>query len=621
MTVDGTTHALEPPFLVLATQNPIEYEGTYPLPEAQLDRFLLRTGVRLPGRGRRVGDARAPPRAPRRTRSSSDAVVDRDDAARDAARDRGRPRRRERRPLRRSPSSRATRESASVAVGSSPRGSLALLKLSRCRAALAGRDFVTPDDVKSVAVPALAHRLVLRPELWVQRRTGADVVQEVLDAGPRRRPRRRRTRVTRQRDAAPGGVRRAWRRPALVAALALRRPELAVARGAVRRARRARRPRRDRLAPTSARRSTASARSRATCRRRRSTVRAEAAVDRLEIGLALPDAARGRRGPRARGAPPGARTRSASSTLRLRCARWGSSQSATSGSARATGSASSAARGGSTAVGRCGSTRTPERSRRLVAPAHTQAAIGNRGRAGPRRGPRVRGHAAVRPGDRVRSVNWRASARRGALVVNERHPERNADVVLFLDSFAEARRADDGDARAGGARGGDARRRCTSSAATASGSSRSAASLRWLEPGGGARPAYRLVDALLETGVEFSYAWKDVNVIPARTLPPRALVVAVTPLLDERSIGALVRPARPRATTSSSSRSRPSRTSSRAATASTWRALRLWRLQRTDLRGRFERLGVAVATLDDETTVEAALEGVRAFRRHARLVP
>jgi MoxR-like ATPase len=78
----------------------------------------------------------------------------------------------------------ATRVSSSVSVGSSPRGSLALVKLARCRAALAGRDFVTPDDVKSVAVPALAHRLVLRPELWVQRRSGEDVVREVLDDVP-----------------------------------------------------------------------------------------------------------------------------------------------------------------------------------------------------------------------------------------------------------------------------------------------------------------------------------------------------------------------------------------------------------------------------------------------------
>ena len=78
----------------------------------------------------------------------------------------------------------ATRESARVQVGASPRGSLALLKLSRCRAALDGRDFVTPDDVKSVAVPALTHRLMLRPELWVQRVSSDDVVRQALDTVP-----------------------------------------------------------------------------------------------------------------------------------------------------------------------------------------------------------------------------------------------------------------------------------------------------------------------------------------------------------------------------------------------------------------------------------------------------
>ena len=78
----------------------------------------------------------------------------------------------------------ATRASTSLAVGASPRGSLALLKLSRCRAALAGRDFVTPDDVKAIAVPALAHRLLLKPELWVQRRSGEDVVRDTLEQVP-----------------------------------------------------------------------------------------------------------------------------------------------------------------------------------------------------------------------------------------------------------------------------------------------------------------------------------------------------------------------------------------------------------------------------------------------------
>jgi MoxR-like ATPase len=78
----------------------------------------------------------------------------------------------------------ATRAAPSCAVGASPRGSLALLKLARCRAALRGRDFVLPDDVKAVAVSALAHRLVLRPELWVQRISAEDVVREVLDTVP-----------------------------------------------------------------------------------------------------------------------------------------------------------------------------------------------------------------------------------------------------------------------------------------------------------------------------------------------------------------------------------------------------------------------------------------------------
>jgi MoxR-like ATPase len=182
VTIDGVTHVFEPPFLVLATQNPIEYEGTYPLPEALLDRFLLRIGFCYPSRDeewqvlerrleRRTEEAELRPVVDRPTllalqRAMEDvhvgepvgryivALVD------------------------------ATRESGSAAVGASPRGSLALLKLSRCRAALRGRDFVTPDDVKAVAVPALAHRLMLKPELWVQRVRPEDVVREVLETVP-----------------------------------------------------------------------------------------------------------------------------------------------------------------------------------------------------------------------------------------------------------------------------------------------------------------------------------------------------------------------------------------------------------------------------------------------------
>jgi MoxR-like ATPase len=182
VTSDGITRLLERPFLVLATQNPIEYEGTYPLPEAQLDRFVLRTGFGYPARAdewemlarridRREDDVTLAQVIDRETLLEMQASVEHvhvepsvgryivDVVA-------------------------ATRESTSLAVGASPRGSLALLKLSRCRAALAGRDFVTPDDVKAVAVPALAHRLLLKPELWVQQRSGEDVVRETLEQVP-----------------------------------------------------------------------------------------------------------------------------------------------------------------------------------------------------------------------------------------------------------------------------------------------------------------------------------------------------------------------------------------------------------------------------------------------------
>jgi MoxR-like ATPase len=179
VSIDGETRLLEPPFLVLATQNPIEYEGTYPLPEAQLDRFLLRTGFGYPTAEaewemlerrleRGVDEVELQPVVDRETLLEMQQAVEGvhvDESVGRYVVD----------------LVAATRQSPSVSVGSSPRGSLALVKLSRCRAALDGRDFVTPDDVKSVAVPALAHRLVLRPELWVQRRSGEDVVREILD--------------------------------------------------------------------------------------------------------------------------------------------------------------------------------------------------------------------------------------------------------------------------------------------------------------------------------------------------------------------------------------------------------------------------------------------------------
>jgi MoxR-like ATPase len=188
VTAEGVARPLEAPFVVLATQNPIEYEGTYPLPEAQLDRFLLRIGVGYPTQeeewemlerrmARGEDEVGLEPVA-----SASDLLlmgralegvhVDADIGRYIVA------------------LVAATRQSPRVQVGASPRGSLALLKLARGRAALFGRDFVVPEDVKALAPVALGHRLSLRPELWVQRIRGDDIVSECLAQVPTPRLRR-----------------------------------------------------------------------------------------------------------------------------------------------------------------------------------------------------------------------------------------------------------------------------------------------------------------------------------------------------------------------------------------------------------------------------------------------
>ena len=182
VTTEGETVRLDPPFLVIATQNPIEYEGTYPLPEAQLDRFLLRVNFGYPSRDdewtlleRRL--ERASDELRLEAVIDGPGLVEMQEAIEQVHVT--------------EPVGRyvvdvvaGTRASRRVQVGASPRGSLALLKLSRCRAVLAGRDFVIPEDVKAVAGPALAHRLMLRPELWVQRIRPEDVVREVLETVP-----------------------------------------------------------------------------------------------------------------------------------------------------------------------------------------------------------------------------------------------------------------------------------------------------------------------------------------------------------------------------------------------------------------------------------------------------
>ena len=178
VTLEGETRPLTAPFLVFATENPIEYEGTYPLPEAQLDRFLVRIslGYLSAGQERDLLLARA---RRGRERVELEAVCDRAQLLE----------------LQAAVESihvsepvaeyavalvQATRESPQLTVGSSPRGSLALMRLARAAAALDGRDFVKPDDVKRVAVPALAHRLTLAPEVWVQRIDPEEIVRAIV---------------------------------------------------------------------------------------------------------------------------------------------------------------------------------------------------------------------------------------------------------------------------------------------------------------------------------------------------------------------------------------------------------------------------------------------------------
>ena len=182
VTTEDRTRALERPFLVLATENPIEYEGTYPLPEAQLDRFLVRTRIGYPSPDAEWEILR------RRLERSGDEVALRPVIDRDGLL--GMQAAVERVHVSESIGRyivelvAATRSARGVEVGSSPRGTLALMKLARVRAALDGRAFVVPDDVKALAVPALAHRLTMRPELWTQSASDEEIVRQVLDEVP-----------------------------------------------------------------------------------------------------------------------------------------------------------------------------------------------------------------------------------------------------------------------------------------------------------------------------------------------------------------------------------------------------------------------------------------------------
>lgn len=182
VTLEGQTLPLPQPFIVMATQNPIEFEGTFPLPEAQLDRFMVRLALGYPAaeqeqeilKRRRERGQDEPHLQTVVTgsellamRQTLETIFVHPDVERYMVE-----------------VVRATRADGRILVGASPRGSLALLKLSRARAALEGRDYVIPDDVKSVAHAALAHRLILQPELWMKKLSEHEIVSEVLERIP-----------------------------------------------------------------------------------------------------------------------------------------------------------------------------------------------------------------------------------------------------------------------------------------------------------------------------------------------------------------------------------------------------------------------------------------------------
>ncbi|MDX6486523.1 MAG: hypothetical protein QOF43_1676 [Gaiellaceae bacterium] len=222
------------------------------------------------------------------------------------------------------------------------------------------------------------------------------------------------------------------------------------------------------------------------------------------------------------------------------------------------------------------------------------------------------------PGDRVRSINWRASARRGELWVNEQHPERNTDVVLFLDTFADVRLAGRGTL--------DLTVRAATSLAhrylqrkDRVGVVSFGGYLSWLLPASGTRQLYRIVDSLLRMDIVLSFASKGIDVLPPRTLPPKALVLALTPLLDARSAAALL-DLRARGFDLVVIEVSPVPFVAPGSDELSQLAYRLWRLSREALRARYQQAGVPVVEWEDGEALEVVLEEVTAYRRYARPV-
>jgi uncharacterized protein (DUF58 family) len=256
-----------------------------------------------------------------------------------------------------------------------------------------------------------------------------------------------------------------------------------------------------------------------------------------------------------------------------------------------------------------------ERLRKLVPPARTQLFAGNRISRRHGEGLEFADIRAFTPGDRVRRVNWRVTARTGVAHVNDFHLERNADLILFVDSFADLELDQDSvlslavraaSALADGYLGERDRVGVVGFGGV----------VRWLLPGLGPRHFQRVVESLLDTQVVASYAWREIDVIPSRVLPPSATIVALSPLLDARSVGALadlhhrgfdvvVLAIAPERFMPSSDRIDPV-------------ALRLWRLLRVARRRSLQRAGMIVLDWPQGVALETLLAQAREYRRFAR---
>ena len=257
-----------------------------------------------------------------------------------------------------------------------------------------------------------------------------------------------------------------------------------------------------------------------------------------------------------------------------------------------------------------------ETLRRLLRPLETQAFAGNQV-------PRARGEGIefadlrpFEPGDRVRRINWRATARRGEPWVTETHPERNSDVVIFLDTFLEARLVDESTLdQAVGAAASLAREYLGEKDRV--GLVAFGGVINWLTASSGLVQLYRVLDSLLDAEIFLSYAWKDIDLLPVRTLPPKALVLALSPLLDERAVRALL-DLRARGFDLAVIEISPVPFAAPGGRKLDDLAWRLWLLRREALRSRYLRLGVPVVEWREGASLQAALEEVRRFRRHAR---